>query len=243
MTAGEVKVALDKHADAKAAEFAQRFFKTGEWQYGAGDKFIGLRVPTIRTVCKKYKGLALAETGKLLASPIHEHRLAALIIMTEQAKKATPEYKKQLYNFYLKNIKQVNNWDLVDTSCPMIVGGYLLDKSHTPLYKLARSKNLWEKRIAMISTLQFIRAGQLNDTFAIAKILINDNHDLIHKAVGWMLRCAGDVDRAALLEFLDTHAHQLRRTALRYSLEHLTPDQKTTYMQATESKYAGTASS
>lgn len=231
MRAGDVKAELDKHADAKAAEFAQRFFKTGEWQYGAGDKFVGLRVPLIRTICKEFKDLPLAEIEKLLESPIHEHRLAALIIMTEQAKKADAKLQKQLYELYLSRTDRINNWDLVDVSCPTVVGGYLLDKNHAPLFKLARSKDLWEKRIAMVSTLQFIRAGQLEDTFAIAKILLADEHDLIHKAVGWMLRCAGDVDRKVLLKFLDIHAHQMRRTALRYCLEHLTPSQKQHYMQ------------
>lgn len=233
MTAEDVKARLQKDANAESAKQAQRFFKTGEWQYGAGDKFIGLRVPLIRKICKDFKDLSLAEIEKLLESPIHEHRLAALIIMANRAKKpyfAKATEGKELYELYMRRTDRVNNWDLVDVSCPAVVGGYLIDKDRKPLYKLARSKNLWEKRIAMISTLTFIRAGQLEDTFAIAKILIKDNHDLIHKAVGWMLRCAGDLDRAALLKFLDEHAHQLRRTALRYSLEHLTPDQKRNYM-------------
>ena len=232
MTAEDVKTELDKHADAAAAEHAQRFFKTGEWQYGAGDKFMGIRVPVVRLVCKKFKDLPLTEVEKLLASPIHEHRLAALIIMVNQAKKADESGKKRLYDSYLKNIEQVNNWDLVDTSCPQIVGSYLLNKSHAPLYKLARSNNLWQKRIAMISTLNFIRAGQLADTFALAELLLQDDHDLIHKAIGWMLRCAGDVDREALLKFLDAHAHEMPRTALRYALEHLTPKQRLHYMSA-----------
>ena len=232
MTAEDVKTELDKHADAAAAEHAQRFFKTGEWQYGAGDKFMGIRVPVVRLVCKKFKDLPLTEVEKLLASPIHEHRLAALIIMVNQAKKASPEGQKQLYDSYFKNMQYVNNWDLVDTSCPQIVGSYLLNKSHAPLYKLARSNNLWQKRIAMISTLNFIRAGQLADTFALAELLLQDDHDLIHKAIGWMLRCAGDVDREALLKFLDAHAHEMPRTALRYALEHLTSAQKSHYMSA-----------
>ena len=232
MTAEDVKTELDKHADAAAAEHAQRFFKTGEWQYGAGDKFMGIRVPVVRLVCKKFKDLPLTEVEKLLASPIHEHRLAALIIMVNQAKKASPEGQKQLYDSYFKNMQYVNNWDLVDTSCPQIVGSYLLNKSHAPLYKLARSKDLWQKRIAMISTLNFIRAGELKDTFALAELLLQDDHDLIHKAIGWMLRCAGDVDRAELLRFLDKHAGVMPRTALRYALEHLPPKQRLHYMSA-----------
>jgi 3-methyladenine DNA glycosylase AlkD len=230
MKAEDLRKELNSLVDPKKAEFAQRFFKTYDGGYAQGDKFLGLKVPVTREVCKKFKNLSLLEIEKLLASPIHEHRLAALIIMTEQTKKADSEHKKQLYDFYLSHTNRVNNWDLVDTSCPEIVGSYLLDKDHTPLHKLARSKNLWEKRIAMVSTLNFIRAGQLDDTFAVAEILLHDDHDLIHKAVGWMLRCAGDVDREALLKFLDVHAHELRRTALRYSLEHLTPDQKLHYI-------------
>lgn len=230
MKAEDIQKKLDGLADPKKAQVAQRFFKTGEWQYGAGDKFIGIRVPVIRYVCKQFKDLPLAQIEKLLSSPIHEHRLAALIIMAEQAKKADTVHKKQLYESYLANVNHINNWDLVDTSAPMVVGGYLLDKSHAPLYKMARSKNLWQKRIALISTLHFIRAGQLDDTFALAKILLCDDHDLIHKAVGWMLRCAGDMDRARLLKFLDSYAPQMRRTALRYSLEHLTASQKQRYM-------------
>lgn len=232
MNAQEIISELATHAKSNDAVFLQRFFKTGPGQYGDGDKFLGLRVPVTRAVCKQYKDLPLPEIQKLLNSPSHEHRLAALIIMTEQAKKAAPEYQKQLYDFYLKNTKHINNWDLVDISCPAIVGAYLVGKPKEPLYKLANSKDLWEKRIAMVSTLQLIRAGQLGDTFKIAEILLNDKHDLIHKAVGWMLRCAGDVDRAELLKFLDKHAHEMPRTALRYALEHLTPTQKEHYMQA-----------
>lgn len=232
MKAEDVKAQLNKHADAAAAQFAQRFFKTGEWQYGAGDKFIGLRVPTVRAVCKQFKDLPLQENQKLLQSPIHEHRLAALLILVAKYKKADTKTKKQIASFYHKNRAYVNNWDLVDSSAPYILGDYLLNHSRTVLTRLARSKSVWDRRIAVVSTLQFIRAGQLDDTFALAETLLHDNHDLIHKAVGWMLRCAGDEDRAALLKFLDLHAHQLPRTALRYALEHLTPDQKLHYMQA-----------
>lgn len=230
MDAETVKAELQKYVDPARAEHSQRFFKTYDGGYAAGDKFLGLTVPLQRQVAKKFRDLSLPELQKLLESPIHEHRLVALIIMTEQAKKADPEQLKQLYDFYLKNTNHINNWDLVDVSAPNIAGVYLLSKDHAPLYKLARSNNLWEKRIAMVGTLTFIRAGQLDDTFALAEILLSDKHDLIHKAVGWMLRCAGDVDRTQLLKFLDKHAHKMPRTALRYCLEHLTPAQKHHYM-------------
>jgi len=152
MTAEEVKNELDGLADAKAAELLQRFFKTGEGQYGAGDKFIGIKVPVTRAVCKKYRALPLSEIEKLLESPIHEHRLAALIIMTEQSKKADAKLKKQLYDLYLRRTDRINNWDLVDLSCRDVVGGYLLDKDRAPLYKLARSADIWKRRIAIVTT-------------------------------------------------------------------------------------------
>ena len=230
MTAENVRAELQRHVDPARAEHSQRFFKTYDGGYAQGDKFLGLKVPVTRAVCKQFKDLPLAEIKKLLASPIHEHRLAALVIMTEQAKKASPQQLKKLYDCYLKNTNHINNWDLVDVSAPNIVGVYLLDKDHAPLYKLARSKDLWEKRIAVVSTLTLIREGQLNDTFAISELLLADTHDLIHKAVGWMLREAGKRDRTVLLKFLDKHAAQMPRTALRYSLELLTSDQKSHYM-------------
>lgn len=230
MKAGDVKTELRRFIDPKAAEFAQRFFKTYDGGYAAGDKFLGLRVPLIRQVAKKYKDLPLDEVEKLLASPVHEDRQTGLIIITDRAKKASPAGRKELYDFYLSHLSSVNNWDLVDLSCPWLIGEHLIDKKRAVLYRLARSKSLWEKRIAMVSTLNLIRAGQLDDTFAIAEILMDDPHDLIHKAVGWMLRCAGDKDRGALLKFLDEYAGVMPRTALRYALEHLMPKQKTHYM-------------
>ncbi len=231
MTATDFMHALDKLGNAQDAAFLQRFFKTGEGQYGAGDKFIGVRVPDTRKVCRLFQDLSLVEIEKLLESPVHEHRLGAVIIMAEQAKRSRdPAHKKALYDLYLRRTDRINNWDIVDVSCRDVVGGYLQDKSRAPLYKLAKSRNIWERRIAIISTWQFIRTGDLNDTFKIAEILLTDTHDLIHKAVGWMLREAGKKDRAALLAFLDKHAAVMPRTALRYAIEHLPPEQKSHYM-------------
>lgn len=231
VTAAQAQAALDSLDNPADAQFLQRFFKTGEGQYGAGDIFIGLRVPTTRKVVKQFRDLPLKEIEILLESPIHEHRLAALIIMTEQAKRADQLRKKALYDLYLRRTDRINNWDLVDTSCRDVVGGYLIDKPRDTLYALARSKDLWERRIAMVSTWQFIRVGQLEDTFAIAELLLSDTHDLIHKAVGWMLREAGKKDQAALKDFLDVHAATMPRTALRYALERLHPADKAYYMK------------
>lgn len=231
MTAKEIEVELNKYKNPTDVAFLQRFFKTEESGYGAGDIFIGLRVPLIRKIAKQFINLSLPEIEKLLESPIHEHRLAALVIMVNQSKQANKSHKRALYSLYLRRTDRINNWDLVDISCRDVVGGYLIDKSRSPLYKLAKSKNLWERRIAIVSTWQFIRLGQLSDTFAIAEFLLQDTHDLIHKAVGWMLREAGKKDEQALKGFLDIHASTMPRTTLRYSIERLHSDDKVRYMR------------
>lgn len=221
MTANDVTTELIKYEDPAKAQFAGRFFKTGKGEYGEGDVFLGLTVPDVRRVAKLFSQLPIYELEKLLESDIHEHRLVALIIMTNQAKKASREEHKRLYDLYLRRTDRINNWDLVDTSCRDIIGGYLIDKSRQPLYKLARSKSLWERRIAIVSTWQFIRVGDVEDTFKIAKILLGDKEDLIHKATGWMLREAGKKKPARLINFLDEHARKMPRTMLRYSIERL----------------------
>lgn len=230
MTAVEVTAALEQHANPHDATFLQKFFKTGPGQYAAGDIFLGVRVPQTRTIAQAFRLLNLTEIEKLLESPIHEHRLAALIIMVLQTKRATSQQAQALYELYLRRTDRINNWDLVDVSCRDIVGGYLLDASRQPLYKLARSSNIWERRIAIVSTWQFIRVGQLDDTWAIAELLLIDKHDLIHKAVGWMLREAGKKDQAALKVFLDKHALSMPRTTLRYALERLHAHDRHYYM-------------
>jgi len=208
-----------------------RFFKTGKGQYAEGDIFIGVTVPANRKICKKYHEMGLPEIEKALDNPVHEVRLAAVMIMAAQAKKAEATLKKALYDLYLRRTDRINNWDIVDSSCRDVVGEYLLDKPRDPLYKLAGSANLWERRIAMVSTLAFMRAGQDRDVYKIAQMLLHDRHDLIHKAVGWMLREAGKkVSRAHLLAFLTTHAGTMPRTALRYAIEHLDPATKQMYM-------------
>ncbi len=231
MEAGELKAELDKLSKPKAAAQTARFFKSYDGGYSAHDKFLGLKVPVIRTICKPYKALPLPQIARLLASPIHEHRFAGSVILTNRAKRSDPAGKKQIYDFYMANIAGINNWDLVDISCRDIVGSYLLDRPRAVLYKLARSNDVWERRIAIVSSWEFIRHGQLEDTFKLSQVLMNDKHDLIHKAVGWMLREAGKKDRAVLLNFLNANAHKLPRTTLRYSIEHLPPAQRQHYMQ------------
>lgn len=204
-----------------------RFFKTGPGDYGAGDKFIGVVVPDQRKIAKKYKDLSLIDLQTLLDSPIHEHRLTALFILIFQFK-ASPQ---KIYNFYLKNLKNINNWDLVDSSAPKIMGQYLKDKKNRDiLYKLVKSKNLWRRRIAVLTTYTFIKNNDFKDCLKLSKILLNDDHDLIHKATGWMLREIGKIDLSVLLKFLDKNYKKMPRTMLRYSLEKLSETKRQYYL-------------
>jgi 3-methyladenine DNA glycosylase AlkD len=218
---------LQKVAWADKAEFLPRFFKCGPGEYGAGDIFLGVVVPEQRKIAKKYSALDLSEIKKLLENKFHEARLTALLILVEQFGKADAKQKKAIFNFYLKNTKKINNWDLVDLSAPKIVSAYLLEnKSERKiLYKLAKSKNLWERRIAIIGTYAFIRDKQFEDTFKISELLLADKHDLIHKAVGWMLREAGNRNLGAEEKFLQKHYRAMPRTMLRYAIEKF-PEQK-----------------
>lgn len=234
MYATDVKAALETYANEDDALFLQRFFKTGAGQYGEGDVFIGVRVPKTRLVCRKFATLPLTEMQILLDSPVHEHRLAGLIIMTLQYPKASEAGKEQLYELYMANVYKgrVNNWDLVDTSAERIVGPYLADKPKSVLYELARSDDLWQRRVAMLSTFAYIKQGEPGVTLKLAELLLNDTHDLIQKAVGWMLREVGKrVDEAILIDFLDTHAAAMPRTVLRYAIERLSSDKRSYYMQ------------
>lgn len=233
MNAQQLVLALGRYASDADAVILQRFFKTGKGQYGEGDQFLGIKVPVTRRVCRDFRDLPLDQIEALLESPFHEHRLAALVIMTEQAKsKRTPSAHKQaLFELYLRRTDRINNWDLVDVSCRDVVGGYLFDKPRDVLYRLAASSNLWERRIAMVSTWEFIRRGDTHDTWQLAEALLHDKEDLMHKAIGWMLREAGKRDLDGLLAFLDKHAHAMPRTMLRYSLEKLPESQRRHYMQ------------
>lgn len=230
MTAKDLQTCLRALGHPKDAAFLAGFFKTGPGQYGEGDVFIGVRVPMIRKVAKEYKGLALAEVERLLHSPIHEERLAALVIMVLQAAKAGAQARKQIYDFYLANTRFINNWDLVDVSAPQVVGAYLADKSRGPLYRLAKSSCLWDRRISILATFHFIRQADFDDTLKIAEMLLGDSEDLMHKAVGWMLREVGKRDVAALECFLCQHCRVMPRTMLRYAIERFPERKRQIYM-------------
>jgi 3-methyladenine DNA glycosylase AlkD len=225
VTAEQFVARLEACLMAVEQEKIKRYFKTGEGEYGQGDVFLGVRMADVFRLAKEFIDMPPAELERLLESPVHEVRAGALSIMGKQAARATtPESRrKELYELYLRRTDRINNWDLVDLSCYQVVGGYLLRRPRDVLYQLARSDNVWERRIAIISTLYFVRAGDLDDTFRIATILLSDQHDLIHKAIGTMLRECGKKDQAALLRFLDAHAAEMPRTSLRYTMEHLDP--------------------
>jgi 3-methyladenine DNA glycosylase AlkD len=229
-TAKSVQQRLRSFASSEQAAILARFFKTGPAQYGEGDKFIGVKVPITRKVAKEFKGLSLAEVECLLHSEIHEERLLALVILVGQFEKGDDTIQRQIYDLYLANTVHINNWDLVDLSAPQIVGGYLQNRSRRPLDRLAKSKSLWERRISILATFYFIRHGDFADTLRIATLLLGDKEDLIHKAVGWMLREVGKRDMAVLEEFLDEHCRVMPRTMLRYAVERFSEGKRRKYM-------------
>lgn len=211
---------------------SQRFFKTGKGEYGEGDVFVGLSVPLMRKLALMYKDLAFADIKSLMQSKIHEERLIALFILVLQYRKGDSILKRKIVNFYLKNTKYINNWDLVDSSADKILGEYLMGKPIDLLIGLSKSSDLWERRIAMITTFQFIKNGSSKEALVIAEILISDKHDLIQKAVGWMLRelgkrCSEDVEE----EFLQKHYKRMGRTALRYAIEHFPEERRRSYLK------------
>ena len=193
-----------------------RFFKTGKGEYGEGDRFIGVVVPNIRLVAKEFKDASFTTVKELLASPWHEMRLCGLLILVQQSRK---EVSREVFNFYLSVTDRINNWDLVDLTAPQIVGGYLLDKPRDVLYRLAESPLLWDNRIAIVSTVTFIRRGDLEDTYQLATKMMAHPHDLMHKAIGWMLREAGKKDSERLYDYVEAHRLEMPRTMLRYAIE------------------------
>jgi 3-methyladenine DNA glycosylase AlkD len=230
----ELQQELQQLADPRQKDILQRFFKTGKGEYGEGDIFLGIKVPVQRKVAKKYGELSLAEISVLLQNPLHEYRLTALLLLIHQYSKAeTPTVKQQIVEFYLANTSSINNWDLVDLSAPAILGAYLLEKPklRQTLYTLARSENLWERRIAMVATLTFIKNQEFDDTLKLAKILLHDDHDLIHKAVGWMLREVGKRNQQLLEDFLNQYSPQMPRTMLRYAIEKLEDSKRQFYLR------------
>ena len=233
-TAKQVVTRLKAHGSPAGAEKSLRYFKSGAGQYAAGDKFIGVRMGTVFAIAKENLDLPINQIEKLLESPIHEGRATAVSIMAQRSKrkKTSDAERKQLYDLYLRRHDRINNWDLVDLGALYVVGIYLLDHPRDVLYKLARSKNLWQRRTAIVSTGRLIRNRETADAFAIAEILLNDKEDLIHKATGWMLRAAGDVDRKKLLAFLNQHAATMPRTCLRYAIEHFSKKDRQKYLKA-----------
>jgi 3-methyladenine DNA glycosylase AlkD len=231
MTAHEVQSRLRSLGNPKQAAILARFFKTGPGDYGEGDVFAGIKVPAQRKLAKEFSGLPLPEIERLLHSKIHEGRLIALLILVQQFTNADAKGRKSIYDLYLTNTRQINNWDLVDLSAPQIVGGYLENRSRKPLYRLVKSKSLWERRISILATHWFIRQGDFEDTLQIAKLLLGDEHDLIHKAVGWMLREVGKRDVAILEAFLDQYCRVMPRTMLRYAIEKFDEKKRKAYLK------------
>jgi 3-methyladenine DNA glycosylase AlkD len=213
------------------AIISQRFFKTGPGEYGEGDIFLGIKVPVLRGMVKKYRDLSLSEVLDFLHSPIHEHRTVALLILVEKYKRGNKTEKEEIFKAYLANTKWINNWDLVDVTCHHIVGQYLIEKDRGVLYDLAQSDGLWEKRIAIVSTFAFIRNNDFYDLLKIAEILVDDKHDLIQKAVGWMLREVGKRDREVEEIFLRKYYRIMPRTMLRYAIERFGEEKRKFYLE------------
>ncbi|MBT4651672.1 DNA alkylation repair protein [Candidatus Woesearchaeota archaeon] len=222
---------LRKLSDPVRAKHSQRFFKTGPGEYGEGDVFLGLTMPQVRIVAKKYfKEIDYSSVQELVESKYHEFRMCALVMLVYKYEKFASE-RKEIYEFFLKNTKYINNWDLVDVTVPRTVGFYLVDHDRSVLYKLVKSKDLWERRISVLATFAFIRNNDFKDSLKISEILLNDKHDLIHKAVGWMLREIGKRDESVLEEFLDKHVTEMPRTMLRYSIERLEEGKRKGYLR------------
>lgn len=231
MTAADIHKELEEYSTPEKRDFLPYFFKTGKGQYGEGDKFLGVVVPDTRRVAKKYKETSYKEITRLLESEYHECRLCALLMLVERFKKVKADDRKEIFDFYLSKTNYINNWDLVDLSAKDIVGEYLVDKDRAILYRLAESSLLWDQRISILSTFPFIKRGDLDDIFALSAKLLDHKHDLMHKAIGWMLREAGKRDKERLCLFLETYKGEMPRTMLRYSIEKFTPEERAHYMK------------
>jgi 3-methyladenine DNA glycosylase AlkD len=233
MSAKVIKADLKLLSNPTDAAFLQRFFKTGEGQYGHGDRFRGIRVPASRKLVRNHPDATLATAEELLASDFHEDRLVALMFMVRLYEKGDAAQREAVYRSYLANTARINNWDLVDLSAEWIVGWHLVEKSRRPLYRLAASRELWERRIAVLSTFYFIKHDQYDDTFAIAERLLEDKEDLIHKAVGWMIREVANRDGGAARKFLRSHYSRMPRTMLRYAIEKFPEAERQSYLKGT----------
>ncbi len=231
MTLQEIRKKVRKLADKDKAKLLQGFFKTGPGQYGEGDVFLGLTVPVLREITRECRDTSLADVMALLQSPIHEERMLALFLLVGAYSRGNDAEKKKIYSLYLKSTRFINNWDLVDLSAPNIVGQHLLDKGRKPLYRFAATRNLWKKRIAILATAAFIRQNDFSDTLKISRMLLADDHDLIHKAVGWMLREVGKRDLQAEEKFLKQHYRIMPRTMLRYAIERFPETKRRKYLK------------
>jgi 3-methyladenine DNA glycosylase AlkD len=230
MTVSQIKKRLRSLARAEAIPVLQSFFKTGPGQYGEGDVFIGVRVPQLRMLCRECRGITPAQVVPLLRSRVHEERLLALLLLVDAFQRGSISDRRQIYQLYRANTAFINNWDLVDASAPQIVGAWLHDRSRRPLMQLAASSSVWERRIAIIATFYFIKAGEFDDTFLVADRLLDDPHDLIHKALGWMLREVGNRDGAAERRFLKRRYLRMPRTMLRYAIEKFPEGERRRYL-------------
>jgi 3-methyladenine DNA glycosylase AlkD len=230
MTGAAIRRRLAAHAEPNRIPLLRRFFKTGPGEYGEGDVFAGVRLSGIHEVCRDCRGAGLDAIGALLRSRVHEERLLALLLLVDGFKRGDEAARRSIYEFYLSHTAFINNWDLVDSSAPSIVGAWLYERSRAPLRRLAKSESVWERRIAILATQHFIRQRDLAETFRIADLLLTDPHDLIHKAVGWMLREAGDRDGGAERRFLKTRYRRMPRTMLRYAIEKFPPAERKKYL-------------
>ncbi len=233
MTLQNIRQKLQTLGNKEDAAFHQRFFKTGPGEYGEGDVFLGVRVPELRKLVKQYPDAGLKEARQLLTSPIHEERLLALLILVRDFFRENDGAKKRIYEFYLAKTRYINNWDLVDSSAEHIVGAFLMGKDKAPLYQLARSDSLWERRIAIMATFHFTKHMAFSETLKISKILLQDEHDLIHKAVGWMLREIGKRDMQTEEKFLKSRYGRMPRTMLRYAIEKFPETKRKRYLNGT----------
>ena len=228
----QIQQELEAYIDPVKREYLPRFFKTGKGQYGEGDKFLGVVVPNTRQVAKQYKHEPFGVMATLLQSEWHECRLCALLMLVERFKKSDEKGKKEIYDFYLSQTGRINNWDLVDLTCYKLLGVWLTDKDRGILYVLAHSSNMWEQRIAIVSCMHFVRQGDFRDCLAISDLLLNHSHDLIHKAVGWLLRETGKKDRQVLKDFLSSRSSRMPRTMLRYAIEHFPEEERKKYLSS-----------
>jgi 3-methyladenine DNA glycosylase AlkD len=233
ITTSRLRFALRKLADPRQAVILQRFFKTGPGEYGEGDIFIGVKVPQVRSVVKAHRAAPMSAIRELLRSKIHEERFLALMLLVEQYGRGGEKERAAIFNMYLKHMKYINNWDLVDLSAPHIVGRHLEMRDRSVLAGFAKSRSLWERRIGILAAFWFIKKGEFTDALAISEILINDRHDLIHKAVGWMLREIGKRDIAVEEEFLKRHYKSMPRTMLRYAIERFSEKKRQAYLKGT----------